>query len=212
MDVLAHALERDLPLVAEGIALPNVAPRQRRRTGLGFADLYIRGLDYRTDATLRWRGVSRTHYYFTPYELSPDSLQAAEGAANLAARLRITESVILDWHFDRVAPPVLLEELHTAAELVLEHLVNRRSKRLSFAELVAAADAQSLLAWPLPDVAQCMGAPRDPAGLLIELKDHRKEARHRANRDFEPWLADNWEAIVLLLERIVRRLAVRRDT
>jgi len=211
MDLLAHALERDIPLVAEGVQGTGLTPVRRRRLGLGFADLYIRGLDWRTDATIVWRGVSRTRYYFTPYELAPENFAEGDVAADLAIRLRITESIIIDWFFERTPGAVLLEELHTASELVLEYLVNQRSKRLSFAELVDRARAQGLLDWPLPEVAEMMGAPKDAVSLLLELKDFRKEARHRASRAFEPWLKENWEAVAIVLERLAR-LAVQGPT
>lgn len=42
MDLLGHRLERDLPIVAEGASV-NLPVEQRRRLGLGFADLYLRG-------------------------------------------------------------------------------------------------------------------------------------------------------------------------
>jgi len=201
MDLLAHALERDLPLVAEGAHNTGFSLSRRRRLGLGFADLYVRGLDIRSDATRLWRGVSETRYYFTPFELSPP-----ETTSDLAARLMVTEGVIVDWWFERTPDVVLLEELHTACELMLEHLVNQRSKRLSFAELVAEADGAGLLNSPrLP--ARIPGTrATDAKQLLIELKDYRKDARHRGDRSFEPWLKENWEGIVLLIERLASRL------
>lgn len=38
--------------------------------------------------------------------------------------------------------------------------------------------------------------------LLIELKDYRKDARHRANMSFEPWLQQSWEKLALVIERL----------
>ena len=70
------------------------------------------------------------------------------------------------------SPEVLLEELHTACELVLEELVNKRAKKVSFADLVAKADRAGLLD-ARPD-------ETPPGLLLISLKDLRKDVRHRA--------------------------------
>lgn len=199
MALLAHALERDLPEVAEGADVAGLTRAARQRHGLGFADLYIRGLDCRTDGLMTWRGDSATNYYFSPYELS-DTEHAV-----LASRLRITEGVILDWWFKRTDGVVLLEELHTAAELVLEELVNRRSRRLSFSQLVTAAEEAGILDWTsVPEVVGVRAI--QPSVLLLELKDFRKHARHSGSRTFEGWLDANWESVTLVLERLVRRL------
>lgn len=199
MDLLARVLETDLPLVAEGVLGSGMATGRRRRLGLGFADLYIRGMDTRSDATMAWRGVHETRYYFTPYDLSRTEHPM------LAARLRITEDVIVHYYFGRVGGPVLLEELHTAAELLLEELVNRRSRRMSFAQRVESARSEGLL--DQPEAQADLSAEGDDATLLLRLKDLRKNARHRGDPSFEPWLAENWESVTLVLERLVRRVA-----
>jgi hypothetical protein len=46
---------------------------------------------------------------------------------------------------------------------------------------------------PCDGVAEVAGVLSDPVRLLLELKNLRKEARHRASRAFDPWLTDNWE-------------------
>lgn len=66
LDLLGHALERDLPLVAEGAHHVGVPLPRRRRLGLGFADLYLRGYDMRNDSAMRLRGRGQTTYYFPP--------------------------------------------------------------------------------------------------------------------------------------------------
>jgi hypothetical protein len=135
--------------------------------------------------------------------LAPEELTSRDGVTDLIVRQRITESVIIDWYFERAPGAVLLEELHTACELLLEYLVNQRSKRLSFAELVQAADGEGLLDWPVPEnIRELVGAPAAGRELLLTLKDFRKEARHRTGREFDPWLRENWEAVVLMIERL----------
>ena len=166
-----------------------------------------RGRDDRSDGPWQWRGASQTRYYFAPYEVrhpnAPDTL---------SARLAVTEGVIVDWCFERVQAVVLLEELHTACELLLEHLVNQRSRRLSFAELVDAANDAGMLSRPLLPVETpwLILAPANGKDLLIQLKDYRKNARHRADMSFEPWLKESWEPIALLIERLAQTDPIRR--
>jgi hypothetical protein len=101
-------------------------------------------------------------------------------------------------------------------QLALDELVNGPTKKLSFAELVDRADKAGLLAHD-------EYAP-DPAKLLIELKDLRKNVRHRAAEGARPWLEKEWEGgqrapvweyVAVLLERLVdevERNATSRPT
>jgi hypothetical protein len=116
----------------------------------------------------------------------------------LDARLSVTVDLIMAWNFGEIAPEVLLEELHTACELVLEELVNKRSKRLSFAELVGAADKAGLF--------RHMPGGRSPGMLFTELKDLRKNVRHRAAEGAGPWLDEHWEDVAMCLERLIRHV------
>lgn len=201
LDLLAHALERDLPLVAEGAHHCELPTFRRRQLGTGFADLYGRGRDTRSDGPWRWRGATQAKYYFSPYDATDHSTHPT-----LEARLAVTETIIIDWCFDRVPAVVLLEELHTACELLLEHLINQRSKRRSFAELVDLADAAGILRHPMfaPEVAVALGVAPTVNGkdLLIQLKNYRKNARHRADTSFEQWLTKSWETVALLIEHL----------
>ena len=52
----------------------------------------------------------------------------------------MTMDLLASWQYEEVSPEVLLEEIHTAAELILEASVNRRAKKLSFAQLVERAE------------------------------------------------------------------------
>lgn len=197
LDLLAHALERDLPLVAEGAAHAGLTAGRRRQLGVGFADLYVRGRDTRSHGPWQWRGAAHTRYYFAPYDVAHPG-----GPIALSARLRVTESVVIDWCFDRVPAVVLLEELHTACEPLLEHLVDQRSKRLSFAELVKRASDAGLLSWPRLPI-EVPGFPFiGGEELLIKLKDYRKNARHSGDLSFGAWLRESWEVIALLIERL----------
>lgn len=202
LDLLGRALERDLPGVCEGIQGTRFDAGHRRRIGLGFTDLYGRGRDIGSDRVMSLRGVGRTRFHF-PYF---DDLDGAPLPEELVDRLWITDGVLLDW-LSGVAPSaVLLEELHTAWELALERLANNRARRLSFAQLVGAAAEQGLLS--------ASGEQSDPVTLLTQLKDYRKEARHRNDQRFEPSLSEHAEDVALLLNRMfyisARRAATTR--
>lgn len=190
-DLLAYRLERDLPLVAEGCEAEGMSRIQRQRLGRGFADMMLRGRHVELEAALALRGVAETRYRYPPYDYDcPDF-------SRLHARLSITEELLVAWNFQEVAPEVLLEELHTACELTLEEIVNRRSKRLSFAELVEATNSLGVLV-------QQGATP--PSELLLDLKDLRKEVRHRGAEGARAWLDDHWEEVAILIERLVERL------
>jgi hypothetical protein len=116
-----------------------MTPAQRALIGRGFVDMMLRGRSDDQDGCMVLRGVAKTKHYYPPYEYECPS------SPRLHARLSITENLLVAWNFDEIAPEVLLEELHTACELVLDELVNKRSKKLSFAELVTSADQAGLL-------------------------------------------------------------------
>jgi len=193
-DLLGYRLERDLPLVAEGCRAADLPPSRRRDVGRGVADLFLRGRHVRQEDTMVLRGATETRYYYPPYEYECPQYPL------LHARLGTTVNVIVAWNFREIAPEILLEELHTACELVLEESVNRRSKRLSFQQLIEAAEAAGhLKTHPFAE------AP-DPVRLLTELKDLRKDVRHRAKAGAQGWLDDNWEAVALIVEHLVDQL------
>lgn len=188
-DLLGYRLERDLPLVAEGCRSGSASARERQRLGRGFVDLMLRGRHLDQEDVMSLSGVEATRFYYPPYELE------CPASPRLHARLSVTQEVIVAWAFDEIAPEVLLEELHTACELVLEELVNRRAKKVSFADLVAKALRAGLLE-TRPD-------ETPPGLLLISLKDLRKDVRHRAAEGAGAWMEDYWQDTAILLERLV---------
>jgi hypothetical protein len=196
-DLLGYRLERDLPLVCEGCPIVGMSPTPCADLGRGFADLMLRGRDTTPDDVMVLRAVKEASSYFSPFEYE------CPATTRLHARLSITQELLVSWCFEEVAAEVVLEELHTACELVLEQLVNNRSKKLSFAELVAAADSAGFLSSvPLNPA---------PASLLLGLKDLRKDVRHRAAQGAAVWLDRHWEDVALCLERLVTLVNRRGD-
>lgn len=205
LDLLGVRLERDLPSVAEGVPIA-ASPRRRRALGLGLADMYLRGRDMSTEGPMRLQAVSDTRYWFSPFGLS------YEAHSQLGARLRVTETVFIDWLFGEVPAEVALEEMHTGFELVLNELVNRRSKKLSFAELVEAAEEQGHLEGFDRMWAHGVVTPRSPLpgrALLTSLKDLRKSVRHRAAAGSAAWLDAHFETGAMLLEHLAHRVLDR---
>lgn len=126
---------------------------------------------------------------------------------DLYARLAITEEILTSWALDEVAPEVVLEELHTAAELILMRLMEKR-RAPAFAELVEEARADGHLEWRLgmhyadeePEQIDDMG------DLLISLKDHRKRAKHQGSDEARAWLTVHFWPAGVVLERLCNRL------
>lgn len=192
MDLLGYRLERDLPIVSEGVAIAGgPALRARLGLGLGVADIFLRGRHLEKEHAMTLVAVKDTSFYYPPYEFECPSVPT------LHARLAVTLGVLVGWVSKEVAAAdVVLEELHTACELVLENRFNDRAKTLSFSELIAVGVSDGGLS----------GSDGTPA-LLEELKDRRKRARHRnTSEGAKEWADDYWEEVALVLERLVQQL------
>lgn len=209
LDLLLERLQRDLPTGAE--ALPSWrAPAARRRLGLGFARALSRrrngGWDG-GDNPVRLRLASKPDppMFFILY---PDKRDA-----DLRPRLAVTMDVLAGWLMDEVAAEVVLEELHTAAELLLTRLWGR-SRRLSFAELVEHAEAVGVLAdmdrSAVTDY-EDEAAPLSSKDLLLQLKDERKAAKHRGAAQAQDWLVAHFWPAARLIERVTWALDRRAD-
>lgn len=185
LDVLLERLRRDWPIAAE-VTQTSRRPQDRRHVGAGLAEIvtrYRRMLYDRYPA--EWLPLlrARSDPLVTPvYELWTDDPQ-------LQHRLDVTMDVLASWLLDEVAPEVVIEELHTAAELMLESAINQRSRRLSFRELVDSAASQDLLRASDVDA-------------LISLKDVRKRVRHRASGESREWLDTNFWHAAIVLEQV----------
>ncbi len=192
LDILLERLRRDLPTIAE--ATPSERPpAARRRTANGLVKILSRYRGQMYDRygegwlpTLRGRSVPVTGVI---HDLFP------RDAPRLADRLLVTMDLLASWHFDEVAPAVLLEEMHTAAELMLKSLGLPRSKRLSFAELVDAADKAALIR-------------ADVAETLHSMKTVRARVKHRGSSDAKDWLDIHFWDGAAALEALSARVRV----
>jgi hypothetical protein len=187
LNVLAYRLERDLPKLCEGFASPHYGPKQRRRIGLGFADMYVRGRDMsgKPATLMRLTGVSDTKFYYPVYELTPQNY--ADDA--LLHRMRVAEELLADWEDRSVSPFIILEELCTAAELLLHALFPDKNTSHSLRDFVKVAAKNGIIS-------------REAKVLLDETAVLRNSARHTGDSSFAPWLVDSWEDLALVLEHL----------
>ncbi|MFG3422087.1 hypothetical protein [Micromonospora sp. NPDC048063] len=118
---------------------------------------------------------------------------------DLADRLTVTLDTISAWAFDDTAPEVVLEELHTAATLLLMRRLGLR-RAPAFSELVereVAAGGLNQGLW-FADYSSFDDAPT-MGDLLLDLKTVRARSKHQGSRESREWLDRNfWGSIVTL--------------
>lgn len=206
LDMLLERLRRDLPTIAEATPSDRHTPAQRRRFANGLCDVLC-----------KWRGNFYDRYY---REDGPDHipqlrristrgvwpvhlLWPSQAHADLYPRLEVTEEVMNSWVLDEVVAEVVIEELHTAAELMLTRLAGKR-RAPAFAELVAQANQSGRLGRHLRHayVDHDPNAINDMADLLISLKDTRKRAKHQASDEARSWLIHHFWAAGAVLEHL----------
>ena len=87
----------------------------------------------------------------------------------------------------------MIEELHTASELLLAELVPLPRGRDFYPDRLKAANAGGI-----PSL--------DDGVLLRRLSTYRNSARHHAHPGFFTWLESNWESVSIILEHLRRRI------
>lgn len=223
LDLLLERLRRDLPTSAEAISSWR-QPADRRRLATGLVDVVTRWRvsfyeRYEEGHVPKLRGKSQA-VQNAIFHVFPDSKHA-----DLWPRLSVTSDVVSAWLMSEIPAEVVLEEIHTAAELLLTRLWGR-SKRLSFAELVDHASdlgvLETSLRWDYE--VEHRSEALDMKGLLIELKDHRKRVRHHGAVQADAWLKVHFWPACRVLERLAyavsappsvettRRAPTRTDT
>lgn len=188
---LVARLDRDLPTICEATEDSRRSPVLRRRLGHHFVQIAIDRRfsrdDFKPDG---W--VPHLQARKQPPEQFGRILLECPDAPDLQQRLAVTERMLVDWFFDKVAPEVMIEELHTAFELTLARIIYGRSRRdKAFQQLIDEATAQGAFD-KLRDFRQFVPGfdlrvnSREPlpptapylAELLTSLKDTRKHVRH----------------------------------
>lgn len=215
LDIFLERLRRDLPTIAEASPNASRSPAERRRVALGLVDVLnrYRGMLYDSHPE-EWVPTVRAKR--DPILALPHEIVPTKASTLLQARMFVTMDMLASWHYREVAPEVLLEEIHTAAELLLTACVNRRSKRLSFRQLVDLAHARNLLTASVnPDDTERVRLLRVATGwaeamndigrdVLLSLKDCRKDVRHRGAAGAEEWLTRHFWDAASILEELAR--------
>ena len=206
LDLLGRALEQDLPTVCEGVR-GELAPRQARQIGTGFAELYLKGrdVDHADDEVQVLRKRHESSLYYPLY----DFVNAGRGTPALRARLRVTEDIVTDFGLGRYPDEVLLEELHTALEQTLRLLLlGTVQERAHWPALVSTAKAQGFLGWSGVDWTNAVGHPHTDRALLRDLTRRRNVSKHDHFDHADTWLTEHWDCVGYMLERLVRLLPV----
>lgn len=209
LDIYIERLRRDLPTIAEATPARRTAT-SRRHLALGLVDIVTRSrlgmYDRYEDDWLPTLRAASEPAYVLPHQLYSE-------VEWLQDRLSVTMDLLASWHFGEVAPPVLVEEMHTAAELILTELLPKRAKRLSFAEMVEAALVAGHFAPFSGEYLERFREGKPYAdreleiqALLISLKDLRKDVRHRGAYGAEAWLKDHFWPVAQTLEHLSSRV------
>jgi hypothetical protein len=201
MSIFMERLRRDLPIIAEATTDSPRRPAARRRLGNGFADVIakslISGFDDEPDDFIPRIRLVKEAASVSAFDLFPTGVNE-----DLLPRLFVTMDVLGSWCLDEIPPEVVLEELHTAAELLLTRWLGM-TRAPAFSALVDKARAASLLDYPsyAADYADPAIA-LDPYDLLISLKDQRKKSKHRGDDAAATWLEVHFWPAVKMLEHL----------
>jgi hypothetical protein len=212
LDMLLERLRRDLPTIAEASPSGRHTPLQRRRLANGLCDILCRSRVgyydryYREDQP---QYVPRVRRLRSSEVWPVHQLWVGENHLDLSARLGVTEEIMASWVLNEVAPEVVLEEMHTAAELLLMRLMSKR-RAPAFAELVELAQKAGHLEKPLAFAYDLdLDDPErfdHAADLLISLKEHRKRTKHQGTDEARAWLDRHFWAAGSVLEQLARQV------
>jgi hypothetical protein len=212
LDMLLERLRRDLPTIAEASPSGRHSPLQRRHLANGLYDILCRSRAMYYDRHYKEgqpEYVPRVRRLRSSEVWPVHHLWVGDKHQDLSARLGVTEEIMASWVLNEVAPEVVLEEMHTAAELLLMRLLNKR-RAPAFAELVEHARGAGHLDMPLAfayDFAVDDPERFDHApDLLISLKDHRKRTMHQGTNEARAWLDRHFWAAGAVLEHLASQV------
>jgi hypothetical protein len=205
LDLLGAVLVADLQHVCEGVD-GSLAPRRSAALGRGFAEAFLQGRDTSKESKVQQlREVADTSIYFPVFEFADPSIQSE----NLRARLRVTEDVVTEFGLGRFERVVAMEELHTAIEQTFRELLPNAPDRANWPYLVQHADKMGML--EMRRLSMVIGHKHTSDNLLLGdgINQRRNAAKHRDGDPNDPWIADHWQCLALLLEHLVQRLTAK---
>ncbi|WNI16260.1 hypothetical protein [Actinacidiphila sp. ITFR-21] len=201
LDIFLERLRRDLPTIAE--ATPGRhSPAYRRKLGNGYADIL-------TKHRCTWyERYSRDENWFVPKlralkasSVWPvHSLWPASDDQELGNRLIVAQTVMAAWCVEEVAPEVVIEELHTAAELMLKRITGMPD-RTKFPDLIREARRMKALRTdPLIFNYKEAKTALTPQQLLKSLLRERNSTKHGGSSQAAKWLDNHFWATAGVLE------------
>lgn len=218
LDIFLERLRRDLPTIAEA-TLASRSPASRRLLANGLIDIINRrrlGLYDRYERDERYsewiptlRGKSKPAYIF-PHDIYPNR------AIKLVDRMKVTMEMLASWHFGEVSPDVLIEEVHTAAELLMRSALGPDSVRMSFPQLISASHRRQILR-TYTDFSDPLDLRVLKHGGVEALENHlrlrgrdtlsslkflRNKTKHAGGDGAKSWLDENFWNIASVLERL----------
>jgi hypothetical protein len=168
IDLLLERLRRDLPTIAEATPAERHTPVQRRRLANGLSDVLCRSNTTYYDRYYIEGGpeyIPRLRRMRASEVWSVHQLWVGDKHRDLYARLGVTQEIMTSWALDEVAPEVVLEELHTAAELLMMQLVGKH-RAPAFSELVEQVRKAGHLG---EHTREALASPLTPDGLTASL-------------------------------------------
>lgn len=100
-----------------------------------------------------------------------------------------TSGMLLLWRSGHASPPMLVEQLHTAAEVALKRAIGAPNRDVTFANLVSTAEERQIIS-------------TKQATALHRLKNQRRDAKHRAQGVGARGLNETVQLVVSALHNI----------
>ncbi len=179
MGLAAQKLQRDLPVIAEAVDGGDRSLRSRKHLAHGFCEIFgLEGYGAVEGEPPHLRPMASVKFQWVPHLLSCSDPWLDE-------RLFVVERHCVDWHFGDITAATLVEELHTAAELLLRFRLGDDAP-WKFSSLVHAGAGDGHF-------------PSASEACLLELSRVRRDLRHHATGEPEKWLVENFEDVVDVL-------------
>jgi len=118
------------------------------------------------------------------------------GYPQLDQKIQVLSMTLVEWRNHRVDAETVLEQSHTAIELLLKTVLKTQNRGLSFSQLLDAAAHERVLTTQ----------ERDKLNIL---KDKRRDAKHRSQSVREGTLTELLPVAVGVTHRLVAALAMR---
>lgn len=207
LDIFLERLRRDIPTIAE--ATPGWrTPAYRRKLGNGYVDILTK---YRCSWYDRYHKTDESYLPNLRAIKSSSvwpvhSLWPGSNDHELGMRLIVTQTVLAAWCVREVDAEVVIEEMHTASEIILKRLTGMPDKT-KFPDLIKSARRQNKISsepmiWTYADERRAL----TPQQLLKSLLRERNANKHGSGTQVELWLDSHFWPASTLLESLSGRV------